>query len=112
MVTNSAQRVALTAEMTTSEALAHLQSGAIPIDQYLQWDAARLQRVAAASRAPAPRALSCKVSEKGCLSVYGLNRQWPVSLYVEQWEKLAEFMPKVLEFAKANDSKLSRKATA
>ena len=37
--------------------------------------------------------LSCKVSIKGGLSVYGLGR-WPVTLYRAQWERL---------FAKVND---------
>ena len=31
--------------------------------------------------------LYCKVSEKGAVSVYGLQRM-PVTLYVEQWERL------------------------
>ena len=32
-------------------------------------------------------AVSMKVSEKGAVSVYGLNR-FPVTLYQEQWQKL------------------------
>jgi hypothetical protein len=31
--------------------------------------------------------ISCKVSEKGCLSVYGLGR-YPTTLYRQQWERL------------------------
>ncbi len=53
--------------------------------------------------------LRCKVSEKQALSVYGLNRQWPVTLYVEQWERLIAFIPQLQEFAKANAEKLARK---
>ena len=34
--------------------------------------------------------LYCKVSEKGALSVYGLQRM-PVTLYVEQWNRLLDF---------------------
>jgi hypothetical protein len=55
--------------------------------------------------------LRCKVSEKQAVSVYGLNRQWPVTLYVEQWERLLAFAPQIQEFCKANDGKLSRKAS-
>jgi hypothetical protein len=34
--------------------------------------------------------LYCKVSEKGAISVYGLQRM-PVTLYVEQWDRLLNF---------------------
>ena len=34
--------------------------------------------------------LSCRVSPKGAISVYGLQRM-PVTLYVEQWERLLNF---------------------
>ena len=53
--------------------------------------------------------LYCKVSAKGALSVYGLQRM-PVSLYREQWERLAGFMPTILQFVKDNADKLSTKA--
>ena len=107
----SAQRVILSPEMTAAEVLGHVQSGAVPVEAYLEWDADRVKRIEAKAKASAsaPRQLTCKVSEKGCLSVYGLNRQWPVSLYAEQWERLENFMPMVMEFIKANNGKLSRK---
>ena len=54
--------------------------------------------------------LKCKVSEKGGISVYGLNAKWPVTLYGEQWKRLADYMPNVLAFANANASKLTSKA--
>ena len=53
------------------------------------------------------KSLYCKVSEKGAISVYGLQRM-PVTLYVEQWERLNLFMPEVVSFAKAHPE-LSRK---
>lgn len=52
--------------------------------------------------------LTCKKSEKGAVSVYGLGR-WPFTLYAEQWEKLAAFLPTVLAFIKAHDHELSHK---
>jgi hypothetical protein len=30
----------------------------------------------------------CKVSEKGAVSLYRINRQFPVTLYAEQWKKI------------------------
>ena len=37
------------------------------------------------------------------MSVYGLQRM-PVTLYVEQWERLLEFGDEVRQFLKDNDS--------
>jgi hypothetical protein len=66
--------------------------------------------MACLAKADKPAAkLYCKVSEKGALSVYGLQRM-PVTLYAEQWDRLAKFMPELLEFRKANADKLSTKA--
>ena len=58
--------------------------------------------------APARGTLYCKVSEKGGLSVYGLQRM-PVTLYVEQWTRLLEFVPTLKQFMADNDDKLKRK---
>lgn len=52
--------------------------------------------------------LSCKVSAKGGVSVYGMGR-WPVTLYAEQWGKLALFMPEVLAFIQDNAHLMSSK---
>lgn len=52
--------------------------------------------------------LFCKVSEKGGISVYGLQRM-PVTLYVEQWEKLLDFADEIRAFAKDNHSALKRR---
>lgn len=87
-----------------------------PVKAYMAWDADREARLikqataaGAASAGGTPRALTCKVSEKGGLSVYGLQARFPVTLYAGQWEKLAQFMPTLIEFIKANEGKLSRK---
>jgi hypothetical protein len=55
--------------------------------------------------------LYCKVSQKGALSVYGLQRM-PVTLYIEQWERLLDFADEVRQFAKDHSGELSRKAAA
>ncbi len=39
---------------------------------------------------PKRGSLYCKVSEKGAVSVYGLQRM-PVTLYMEQWDRLLDF---------------------
>ncbi len=57
---------------------------------------------------PKRGALYCKVSEKGAISVYGLQRM-PVTLYVEQWDRLLAFGDDLKTFLKDNDAKLKRK---
>jgi len=52
--------------------------------------------------------LYCKVSPKGALSVYGLQRM-PVTLYVEQWNRLLEFADQIRQFIAQHDSELKRK---
>jgi len=49
--------------------------------------------------------ITCKVSAKGAVSVYGLQRM-PVTLYAEQWERLPKIISDtVLPFIKANEGK-------
>ena len=60
------------------------------------------------TEAPARGTLYCKVSEKGGLSVYGLQRM-PVTLYVEQWGRLLDFADTIKQFLADNDDKLKRK---
>ena len=52
--------------------------------------------------------LYCKVSQKGAVSVYGLQRM-PVTLYVEQWERLLGFADELRQFITEHDSELKRK---
>ena len=51
-----------------------------------------------------------KVSEKGALSVYGLNVRFPVTLYASQWERLLADVPQMQAFIKVNSTQLVRKA--
>jgi hypothetical protein len=57
---------------------------------------------------PKRGSLYCKVSEKGAVSVYGLQRM-PVTLYMEQWGRLLDFGDEIRKFIKENESKLKRK---
>jgi hypothetical protein len=52
--------------------------------------------------------LYCKVSPKGALSVYGLQRM-PVTLYLEQWNRLLEFGDEIRKFLQQHDAELKRK---
>ena len=53
--------------------------------------------------------LYCKVSPKGGMSLYGLQRM-PVTLYVEQWQRLLAFADDIQAFLKEHDAELKRKA--
>lgn len=55
------------------------------------------------------RKLTCKVSEKGALSLYGMGR-FPVTLYREQWERLFSASADIKAFIAANHALLSTKA--
>jgi hypothetical protein len=54
--------------------------------------------------------VSFKVSEKGAVSVYGLGR-FPVTLYLEQWNKLLSNVEELKAFIEANKSKLKTKTS-
>ena len=52
--------------------------------------------------------ISCRVSTKGCLSVYGLGR-FPVSLYKSQWLRLLDAVDYIRSFMDDNDEYLAKK---
>ncbi len=52
--------------------------------------------------------LTCKVSEKGAVSVYGIGR-FPTTLYSQQWERLISFVPELQAFMLANKASLATK---
>ena len=49
-----------------------------------------------------------KVSKKGGVSVYGLNRRYPVTLYKNQWETLLGIADEIKKFIEINDACLAR----
>ncbi|MEX2121992.1 MAG: hypothetical protein WD847_20600 [Pirellulales bacterium] len=85
--------------MNKDEILKKLASGEIAVD-----DASRML----AEIEPKRGTLYCKVSEKGAVSVYGLQRM-PVTLYLEQWQRLLDFGDQIRAFIQDNESKLKRK---
>jgi tetratricopeptide (TPR) repeat protein len=60
--------------------------------------------------ANAPKPLRFQVSDKGGLSVYGINKQFPVTLYIDQWERVFDAVPQMKEFIAANRSRFKVKA--
>ncbi len=85
--------------MTKEEILAKLQAGELSVEQASQ-QLAGLETKRGQ--------LSCKVSDKGAVSVYGMGR-FPVTLYMEQWERLLGYGDEIKSFIAANSAKLKRK---
>lgn len=53
--------------------------------------------------------ISAKVSPKGALSIYGLQR-FPVTLYADQWAAILAKSPEILKFIEQNRSVLAGKS--
>jgi hypothetical protein len=87
--------------MNKEEILAKLAAGEIPVEE-----ASKL--LAEVDQQRDRRSLYCKVSVKGALSVYGLQRM-PVTLYAEQWERLLDYGDEIRKFLKEHHSELDRK---
>ncbi len=68
----------------------------------------QIEELQAQLKARDGKALAFKVTEKGAVSVYGLQR-FPVTLYAGQWERLSAEMERLGEFIKANADKVARK---
>jgi hypothetical protein len=85
--------------MKKEEVLAQVAAGTLSVDE-----AAKLL----AEDTPKRGALYCKVSAKGAMSLYGLQRM-PVTLYIEQWERLLGFADELRAFMKDHDSEFKRK---
>lgn len=62
-----------------------------------------------ANEAPPSHGLSFRVSTKRCVSVYDLQSR-PVSLYKDQWLRLASAMADIKQFIHEHDSELFTKA--
>lgn len=86
--------------MTKEEVLAKVAAGELSVDE-----AAKLLADQETTRRGT---LYCKVSQKGAVSLYGLQRM-PVTLYVEQWERLLGFADELKAFLTEHDAELKRK---
>ena len=92
--------------MTKEEILAKVAAGEIPVGEASKL----LEQAEQAKKGSLYCKVSEKVSEKGAVSVYGLQRM-PVTLYVEQWERLLNFADQVRQFMKEHAAELKRKGT-
>ena len=86
--------------MKKEEILQKVAAGEIPVEE--------ASKLLAEADTRKPGTLYCKVSAKGAISVYGLQRM-PVTLYVEQWERLLDFGDQIREFIQEHDAELKRK---
>ena len=86
--------------MERAEILAQIASGEL--------DAKKAEKLLDEADEKKRKSLYCKVSQKGAISVYGLQGM-PVTLYVEQWERLLDFAEEIRQFGKQNDKDLKRK---
>ncbi len=78
----------LTPETTAQQALSLVAQSKVTMEEYLKWDAERIERVKAEARTASSNGrLSVKHSPKGGVSLYGLQR-FPVTFSVGQWERL------------------------
>lgn len=82
----------------------------LSIEQISKMKPAEVQAMLAAMSAKlaAKTTITCKVSAKGALSVYGLGR-FPVTLYRSQWERLFGATDQVKAFIEANPDTLTTK---
>lgn len=79
--------------------------------QALIAEMSRIRAENEALKAAAVKKLTLKVGEKGGVSLYGMG-QFPVTLYVEQWERLIGHIPAIQAFIEENRPKLKTKAQA
>ena len=88
--------------MSLPELIVQLQAGNITADEFQVLAKPFLQTVE-------NKPLKLKVSEKGALSVYGLNNQWPTTLYPDQWRRLFGNTELILAFLDKHESEFSVK---
>jgi hypothetical protein len=86
--------------MKKEDILAQVAAGEISVDE--------ASKLLAEADTAKRGTLYCKVSQKGAVSLYGLQRM-PVTLYVEQWTRLLAFADELQAFLKEHDSELKRK---
>lgn len=77
-------------------------------DDDLKAELERLRNENAALKKGAAGGVSMKVSEKGALSIYGMER-FPVTLYKEQWLKLLGMSDDIRAFIVTNERQLKSK---
>ncbi|MHC4371191.1 MAG: hypothetical protein ACYSW8_26565 [Planctomycetota bacterium] len=77
-------------------------------DEAYQARIAELEGQLEAEKAKAQRAVYLKVSEKGGASLYGIRR-FPITFYVEEWNRILDMEPEIREFLIAHKDELTVK---
>jgi hypothetical protein len=80
----------------------------MPTPDELKAENERLRAELEALKQQTQRGTYLKVSEKGGVSLYGLGR-FPITLYVEQWQKILDMAPEIRRFMDENAASLKRK---
>ena len=52
--------------------------------------------------------VTLKISDKGCISMYGLGSRFPVTLYRKQWNILLSRVEEIKAFLEANKTQLDK----
>ncbi len=68
-----------------------------------------LEAQLAAEKSKQTRAVYLKVSAKGGASLYGIRR-FPITFYVEEWNRILDMEPEIRSFLKANEGELTTKS--
>ena len=68
----------------------------------------RAENEALRARAPQPRSMTLKVSEKGAVSLYGMRR-FPVTFYRQEWERILAHADQIKAFINEHSSSLTVK---
>jgi len=74
----------------------------------LQAEVNRLKAENEALKQRPAQKVTLKISDKGCLSLYGIGR-WPVTLYPSQWQVVLSHADQITAFIAENKTKLAWK---
>ena len=81
----------------------------LPDLSQLQEQIAALKAELEAAKAAKTSRVTFKVSEKGCVSMYGLNMRG-IHLYASQWLRILDHAEQIKAFIEANRAKLAWKS--
>lgn len=79
--------------------------------EQLRAELAKLREENESLRARVSKRSGLAISKKRALSVFGINSV-PVTLYANQWQKLADMIPQILKFIEENKENLSMERPA